>query len=205
MLNRAGITVRSGTVISNGKDLKLIASHDSAPLSVLVVQMMKKSDNLIANSLFKTVGAHYSQTMASWQSSAAAEKDILTKSGVDTQGMVIIDGSGLSRDNRVSPDQFSQVLLAAYRDPRIFQDYLQALPVGGMNGTLRNRLGSRDIIGKVKAKTGSMHGISSLSGYVETKNGKTLAFSIVVNGFVGALYPYRSMEDKLCRVLNAQY
>ncbi len=205
LLARNGVTVLGDSLPTDASHLKLLASHDSADLANLVVQMMKRSDNLFANSLFKTVGAHYNKASASWENSGIAVKNILHASGVDTTGMVVIDGSGLSRNDRVSPDQFSQILVAAYKNPEIYNDFLRALPVGGLNGTLRNRLGSRDIVGKVRAKTGSMHGVSSLSGYVETRNGQTLAFSIVVNDFVGALYPYRAMEDKLCRALSAQY
>jgi len=182
-----------------------LQEHDSKPLSVLVLEMMRKSDNLFANALFKTIGAHYNKRSASWENSSTAEKAILEANHIDTTGMRIIDGSGLSRDNRVTPEQLSQVLVAAYQDPAIRNVYLQALPVGGINGTLKNRLGTRDIIGKVRAKTGSMHGVSSLSGYVETQSGEMLVFSIIVNDFVGGLYPYRMMEDKLCRVLRAKY
>ncbi|MCD6046882.1 MAG: putative D-alanyl-meso-diaminopimelate endopeptidase [Gammaproteobacteria bacterium] len=206
LLSRNGIKVIGSELPTYSESqLKLVQQRESMPLSDLVLQMMKKSDNLIANTLFKSVGALYNRQSATWQNSGAAVKAILKQNGVNTDGMVIIDGSGLSRDNRVTPDQLSDVLIAAQKDPNIAPVYLKALPVGGLNGTLKNRLGTKDIIGKVKAKTGSMHGVSSLSGYVETQSGEVLVFSIIVNDFVGGLYPYRALEDKLCRVLRAKY
>lgn len=206
LLSQTGIQVL-GTTLPTKPDaqLMLIAQHESKPLSDLVVEMMKKSDNLIANALFKSIGAAYNKQSASWENSSAAVRAILQKNGVDTRGMVIVDGSGLSRNNQVSPTQLVQILTAAYKDPAISSLYEEALPVGGLSGTLKHRLGSRDIIGKVKAKTGSMHGVSSLSGYVEAHDGEVLVFSIIVNDFAGGLYPYRAMEDNVCRVLRANY
>lgn len=206
LLSRNGITVIGSALPTHSEmQLKLVQEHDSKPLSDLVLEMMKKSDNLIANTLFKSVGAQYNHQTATWLNSGSAVKAILQQNAVNTNGMVLIDGSGLSRDNRVSPNQLVDVLMAAQKDPKIAAVYLKALPVGGLNGTLKNRLGTKDIIGKVKAKTGSMHGVSSLSGYVETQSGEVLVFSIIVNDFFGGLYPYRMMEDKICRVLRATY
>ncbi len=206
LLSRNGIkALRNNLPTYQESDLYLIAEHTSKPLADLVLQMMKKSDNLIANTLFKTIGAKYNHQPATWQNSGNAVMEILKKNDIDVTKMRAIDGSGLSRDNRVTPDQLAQVLIAAQKDPVIANVYLKALPVGGLNGTLKYRLGTKDVIGKVKAKTGSMHGISSLSGYVETQSGEILVFSIIVNDFVGGLYQYRAMEDKLCRVLRARY
>lgn len=205
ILQRHNITVigdeRYG-VDRSGTGLKVLVDLPSKSLAELVVPMMKNSDNLFANTLFKTIGSHYYRQSGTWENSAAAVKAILQANGVDTTSMVIIDGSGLSRNNLVSARQFVQVLQAANRDPAIASVYYNALPVGGLNGTLKHRLGFRDTVGKVHAKTGSMKGVSSLSGYIETKNNDTIVFSILVNDtFNGALFQYRSFEDQACRYL----
>lgn len=206
LLARTGVQVTGADIPTQPTaQLKLIAQHDSKPLSDLVLEMMKKSDNLIANAVFKSVGAAATQHTASWESSGAAVRAILQKNGVDTQGMVIVDGSGLSRNNQVSPAQLVQILTVASKDPMIAKVYEEALPVGGLDGTLKHRLSTQDIIGKVKAKTGSMHGVSSLSGYVEAHDGEVLVFSIIMNDFAGGLYRYRTLEDNFCRVLRASY
>lgn len=188
------------------QNLKTVVDFPSATLAELVVPMMKNSDNLFANTLFKTVGSHFYQQSGTWQNSSAAVKAILQANGVDTGSMVIVDGSGLSRNNLISAKQFVQVLRAAYNDPVISRIYYDALPVGGLNGTLKHRLGFRNTIGKVHAKTGSMKGVSSLSGYIETTTQDTVVFSILVNDdFNGSLYPYRSFEDQACRYFQMRY
>jgi len=193
-------------VVNGAKaSMKVLVDLPSKTLAELVVPMMKNSDNLFANTLFKTIGSRYYQQAGTWQNSASAVKAILQANGVETATMVIIDGSGLSRNNLVSARQFVQVLQAAHRDPVIRDVYFNALPVGGMNGTLKHRLGFHDTIGKVHAKTGSMKGVSTLSGYIETKNNDLILFSILVNDFNGSLYQYRSFEDNACRYLLAQY
>jgi len=206
LLSRTGVQVTGAAIATQPTNqLKLIAQHDSKPLSDLVLEMMKKSDNLIANAVFKSIGAAATLHTASWESSGAAVRTILQKNGVDTQGMVIVDGSGLSRNNQVSPAQLVQILTVAWQDPLIAKVYEEALPVGGLDGTLKHRLGTHDIIGKVKAKTGSMHGVSALSGFLEAHNGDVLVFSIIMNDFAGGLYRYRMLEDNFCRVLRANY
>lgn len=207
LLQNHAITVLGNNrypIDKSGAALKVLVDLPSDTLAQLVVPMLKNSDNLFANTLFKTVGAHYYHQTATWQNSAAAVKAILQQNGVETDGMVIVDGSGLSRNNQVSAHQFVQVLQAAYRDSAISQIYYNALPVGGLNGTLKHRLGFRDTIGKVHAKTGSMDGVSSLSGYIETKSDDTIIFSILVNDFNGSKFPYRSFEDQACRYLMLQ-
>ncbi len=186
--------------------LRVIVDVPSKTLAELVVPMMKHSDNMFANTLFKTVGAHYNQQPGTWQNSASAVKAILQANGIETTSMVIIDGSGLSQDNLVTARQFVDVLRAAYRDPKIRAAYFDALPVGGLNGSLKNRLGFHDTIGKVHAKTGSMKGVSALSGYLMAKDNDVIIFSILVNDdFHGSLFGYRSFEDKACRSLLYQY
>ncbi|MBI5448603.1 MAG: D-alanyl-D-alanine carboxypeptidase/D-alanyl-D-alanine-endopeptidase [Gammaproteobacteria bacterium] len=206
LLARNGIRVMGESLPAvTESNMQLIADAHSAPLSVLVVDMMKHSNNMIANALFKTIGALYHQTSANWENSSTAVVAILKSSGVDVAGMHILDGAGLSRDNRVTPMQLLQVLAAAYHDPNVSPSYLQALPIGGLDGTLRHRLGTRDVIGKVQAKTGTMHDVSSLSGYVEGNSGEILTFSIIVNDFNGGIYFYHALQDKLCRVMRVSY
>ncbi|OGT76257.1 MAG: D-alanyl-D-alanine carboxypeptidase/D-alanyl-D-alanine-endopeptidase [Gammaproteobacteria bacterium RIFCSPLOWO2_12_FULL_38_14] len=205
LLGRYGIQVKNEDIVSSDGMLQALAVHRSEPLSKLVFDMMKHSDNVIADALFKTVGALYYHRPASWKSSSDAVREILKQNSINTEGMQIRDGSGLSRENLVTPSQLLSVLVAAYRDPVISSLYVEALPASGLNGTLRRRLGTRDIIGKVKAKTGTMQGISSLSGFVEGHSGEMVVFSIIVNDFTGGLYAYHYLQDKLCQVVRASY
>lgn len=185
--------------------LKVLVSYESRPLKDLVYDMLKKSDNIIANSLFKNVGADYFKQSGTWENSSQAMHAILAKNTISNPvNGVIIDGSGLSMNNRVTATQILQVLNNAYHDPMLAANFIPALPVSGINGTLKHRMRDVHMAGKVKAKTGSMknEGVSSLSGYVETINHEIYAFSIIVNSRGHWLGQYRILEDKICRVLS---
>jgi D-alanyl-D-alanine carboxypeptidase/D-alanyl-D-alanine-endopeptidase (penicillin-binding protein 4) len=102
----------------------------------------------------------------------------LETAGIQTAGMALHDGSGLSRLDLVTPEATAR-LLAVIRQSRAAQSFLDSLPVAGLDGTLRSRL--RAAAGRIRAKTGTLTYINSLSGYVETDGGETLAFSIICN------------------------
>lgn len=195
----SGMTERN----PNNIPLKILTLHESRPMKDLVYDMMKKSDNIIANALFKTLGAYHFNQPGTWENSAQAMRAILAENHINVPaGAQFLDGSGLSREDRVTVNQLLQVLKNAYHNPMLAANFIPALPVSGINGTLKRRMGDVHMAGKVKAKTGTMKGVSSLSGYVETTNHEVYAFSIVVNSRSGWMGRYRILEDKICRFLS---
>lgn len=195
----AGMTERN----PGNLPLKVLVSHESRPLKDLVYDMMKKSDNIIANALFKTLGAHHFNQPGSWENSSQAAQAVLAEHHIAVPaGAQIVDGSGLSRDNRVTASEILNILRSAYHDPMLAANFIPALPVSGINGTLKRRMADVRMAGKVRAKTGTMKGVSSLSGYVETNNHEVYAFAIVVNTRGGWMGHYRVLEDKICRFLS---
>lgn len=145
--------------------------------------MLKESNNLIAEILLKTLGKQYFSTTGTWSNGIEAVKQILASTGVDFNKIQIADGAGLSRYNFISPRQFLSLLDYAYYRFSEKDDFYQALPIGHVDGTLKNRFRVQDI-NKVHAKTGSMvGGISSLTGYINTNQQHTLAFVILINNF----------------------
>ena len=98
-------------------------------------------------------------------------------------GFQVVDGSGLSLLNRVSPQTLTDVLSYAYQDKSISIDFLESLPVAGVDGTLKKRFRNSEVQGRVRAKTGYLNNVRALSGYIFTKNGDILVFSILSNGF----------------------
>ncbi len=180
-----------------------IAIHESKPLTTLIKEMLKKSDNLIAGSLFKKMGEFYARQPGSWKNGGDAVKQILIQeASVNANNMILIDGSGLSRKNQVTAAQLIQVLDFAFHDNRTHDAFISALPIAGIDGTLKHRLGN--LTRKVHAKTGTMaaSGVVSLAGYVTTnKQKEPLAFVIMVNGRPGSVWKYREMEDKIVTAL----
>jgi D-alanyl-D-alanine carboxypeptidase/D-alanyl-D-alanine-endopeptidase (penicillin-binding protein 4) len=189
-------TVDAGTAPHH---LSTIASHESKPLSVLIKEMLKMSDNIIAGSLFKKIGEHYTNQPGTWENGSVAVKKILhDKASVNTAELNIVDGSGLSRDNKIKAAQILQVLDYAYHDPSTNSEFISSLPIAGIDGTLKHRL--YNVAKKVHAKTGTMQGVTALAGYVVNQN-ETIAFVIMVNEQHENIWQYREMEDKIVTAL----
>lgn len=182
------------------KNPSMIAHHASEPLSDLIMDMLKKSDNVIAGALFKKLGQLYTSKPGSWQNGSYAVSQILSRTaGVNTFGLKILDGSGLSPSNQTSPSQLMQVLDFAFHHATTNDAFISALPIAGVDGTLKHRLGN--IARKVRAKTGTISGVVSLAGYVMTADNEILAFVIMVNGNKGMTWKYKEMEDKIATTL----
>jgi D-alanyl-D-alanine carboxypeptidase/D-alanyl-D-alanine-endopeptidase (penicillin-binding protein 4) len=179
----------------------MISYHSSKPLADLVTEMLKKSDNIIAGALFKKVGQIYTRKPGSWENGSYAVSQILARAaGVNISGMRVLDGSGLSPSNLVTPSQLMQVLSFAYRHEPTSDAFWDALPIAGVDGTLKHRLGN--IARKARAKTGTISGVVSLAGYVTTSDKEMLAFVIMVNGNKGMTWKYRDLEDKIVTALS---
>lgn len=183
------------------KNSKVLVDHTSEPLPVLLKQMLKKSDNNIADSLYKQVAYKYYKKPATWIRGTKATKEILSKLGIDTHFGKIVDGSGLSRYDLVSPQQLSELLAVIYKTPSWRKMFFTMLPINGTDGSLRYRMMHKNFKGKVFAKTGTMTGVTSLAGFMKTSHGRTLAFVIMFNNFPGAHKEYTKATDKICKVL----
>ncbi len=191
--------ILSGTV---DRQAKIIADQVSQPLSALVTQMLKNSDNLIANSLLKTLGSTYFKQAGNWDNGVLAMQTILNQRyHINFSQAKIVDGSGLSRYDLITPQQTLQLLNYVYHDQAIAIYFINALPIAGYDGTLKNRMLSRNIMGRVHAKTGTMGGVSSLSGYAYTNNNQVYAFVIFMNNFVGKVKSQTNIEDEIVSIL----
>lgn len=183
-----GIRVQNASVVSQGTtpDERELAAVESPPLSVLIAQVNQESNNLYAEVLLRTLAWSGTRSLGANTSSDSAElglnplKATLTELGVDPESYVLADGSGLSRHNLVSPAALVQTLqlMAATPEASI---YRASLPIAGVTGTLRNRFRNTAAQGKLRAKTGSMSGVSSLSGYLDVSGYQPIVFSIIVN------------------------
>jgi len=159
------------------------------------------SDNIIAGSLFKKIGQQYTNRPGSWENAGKAVNEILAKNaGLDTWRIHIIDGSGLSRFNQVTPNQILQLLDYSFHHESTNYEFISALPIAGIDGTLKHRM--YPIAGKVRAKTGTLAGVASLAGYAINADKEPFAFVIVMNGNNGSIWKYREIEDKIMLYLT---
>jgi len=177
---------------------KLLASYQSPNLSQIVLQTLKPSNNVLADAVFLKLGQAYYHHPATWANGALAVQTILNnKIGINFDSSTIADGSGLSRYNLVTPANTVKLLRYMYNDFPVAYEFIAALPVAGRDGTLVKHMLAEHMQGWARAKTGSMTGISSLSGYFLTKRQHVYAFSIMVNGFSGPIKKYRDLEDRI--------
>jgi serine-type D-Ala-D-Ala carboxypeptidase/endopeptidase (penicillin-binding protein 4) len=185
-LNLAGISVNNTRSVVGQSILYLpeIAAVDSPPMSELIKETNLQSNNVYAEVLLKSIGRshlqHFSRTESTTALGIELVKQRLTELGVDPQSYYLRDGSGLSRHNLVAPMAFIRVLSAMATLPES-QIYRDSLPIAGVSGSLKNRLKGTLAQGIVRAKTGSMSGIISLSGYVNSPTYSPLVFSIMLN------------------------
>lgn len=204
LLQKYGIRLIGGIRVDETPGrVQALAVHRSAPLAVLVRNMMKESDNLAADCFYKKLGQLYYATPGTWQNGGQAVREFLMKRcGIDVSEMVVLDGCGLSRYNLVSPHQMVSFLSWMQKQHACNAEFMASLPISGRDGALKDRLLEKPARGNVRAKTGSMTGVSSLSGYVTTKDGELLAFSIMINGFVKSPKDFKSqLEDQICMLL----
>ena len=199
-LREAGIVVEASiTTAPYSKDALMLCLR-SHTLKDVLMPMLKESDNLYAESLFFQIAA--SQTVRPAKAAHARQiiKRELSKAGVTGVPYRIADGSGLSLYNYVTPELMVKLLCYAYKNTKIFMQLYPALPIAGQDGTLKKRMTGPYTNGKVKAKTGTLTGISSLAGYLTTANGHVLAFSIINQGVLKNA-DGRGFQDRVCTAL----
>ncbi|WP_169515779.1 D-alanyl-D-alanine carboxypeptidase/D-alanyl-D-alanine endopeptidase [Amycolatopsis nigrescens] len=204
-LAKYGVRVLGGTTAGGTpQQAEVLAGRDSMPLGELLTPFMKLSNNMHGEALVKAAG-RAAGADGTWPDGLSALDKALPGLGIDPAAMSTVDGSGLSRMDQVAPDQLSALLLAARGKPW-FDRFYASLPVAGVadpmiGGTLRNRMRGTAAEGKVHAKTGSLTGVSALSGYVTAADGTELVFAMVANQ---TLRSSRPLEDAVA-VRLAQY
>jgi D-alanyl-D-alanine carboxypeptidase/D-alanyl-D-alanine-endopeptidase (penicillin-binding protein 4) len=182
-------------------DAKLIADCQSAELSQLVVHMLKQSDNLYANSLTRTLGYVISKEGTAKQGAFALRKIVAEHTQLDMTQVAIADGMG-TRYNLISPEQMVNLLSEIYHDKTLYPLFLNALPQAGVSGTLQHRMEKTSLNKRVFAKTGTMHDISSLSGYLLSPGTSPIIFSIIINGINTPISTAKALEERILEIIH---
>jgi serine-type D-Ala-D-Ala carboxypeptidase/endopeptidase (penicillin-binding protein 4) len=196
-LRNAGIAV-DGPVRTAPADewSELLASVSSPTLATMVRFMDRESDNFTAEMLLKQLGLAALDRGTS-AAGATVVMQTLAEAGVPMAGVRIVDGSGLSRLDRLTTNALGSLLKIAWADPTVRPALLAALPVAGVNGTLQHRLSKPPARGRVLAKTGTTDSASSLSGYVSNR----YAFAVMQNGHPLSYWWARRAQDRFAQIL----
>ncbi len=168
-----------------------IITSQSDPLSLLATTMMKLSQNQYAEALLKTIGG------GTWEGGRTVVRDTLQSWGVDPSGLILADGSGLSRYNYITPATMVAVLTHVDRSDRLRDAYESTLPIAGRDGTLEQRMKGTPAEGRAFVKTGSMTGVRSTAGYVRTADGQMVVFAIIGNNFENSSAALNAATDEI--------
>lgn len=202
-LSQRGIRV-SGTVKMGKRPetAKLYAKADSRPLSSSVTDMMKFSNNYVAEMLTKNLAAQNGTVPATLEAGMKIIRaHLVSDVGLDAKNFTLLNPSGLSRKNRMRPRDLAEILLQAQINFPTFAEFLTALPLAGLDGTLKKRMTSPSVQGWVRAKTGSLTGAVALAGFAGRKDGETKAFAFIYNGGPGQDESARHLFDQLAAAL----
>jgi D-alanyl-D-alanine carboxypeptidase/D-alanyl-D-alanine-endopeptidase (penicillin-binding protein 4) len=162
---------------------RVLVKTDSPPLRDIATVLMKVSQNQYAETLLKAIGAK-DGAIGTTDAGRAVAIQTFTAWNLPRDGYVMSDGSGLSRYNYIAPSMVTAVLRRMYDDSVHRDAFLATLPIAGKDGTISTRMRKTRAAGNAVAKTGSIANVRSLSGFVKSRDGEMLVFSIIANDFV---------------------
>lgn len=201
-----GISVRGTAVDIDEMAVKpekraasVLLIHKSLPLESVLNTLLKESQNLFAETLIRAIGME-KYGLGTFANGHRVVEQILKEMAIEPASYVMVDGSGLSRYNFLSPEQLVRLLRFMYHRAD-FQAFYQALPIAGVDGTLAGRMKGTAAEGKVHAKTGSLANVRSLSGYVRSADGEMLAFSMIANHFTASSRQAGYLQDLALELL----
>ncbi len=196
----------SGQVIFGAIPIGLttLARHESESLAILLNAILGDSNNLYAESLTKTLGANMYKVGSFKTGSLAVQKTLSAMTGIDFAQIRLLDGSGESRYNLLTPMHLTRLLYTMHHEPKIGAHFRNALAISGVNGTLKKRFGSFDTKDNIKAKTGTLNGASTLAGYFTTRSNRHLIVTIMINHAMDSNTMLKQFENELCYFLVNQ-
>ena len=199
LLEMRGVDVK-GTVRAGVVDEAVaipVGTRWSKSLAEIVSILNKYSNNFMAEQLLKTLGAEMYEQPGSWALGNRAIAGFLRDIGIDDAKVVLGNGSGLNDANRITPEQVTRVLQAMYDRFEVRPEFVASLAVAGSSGTITRRFEDSPAEARLRAKTGSLRGVSALSGYVVTRDGQVLAFSVMMNDYEGRARTMWRIQDEI--------
>lgn len=183
-------------------DAHRVATHLSPPLADIIKLMNKPSDNWIAEMLFKAIGAEVKGKPGTWKKGREAVTEFLGEIMDELPAHRFVDGSGLSRYNLLNTELLTKLLVYMSHNFELIPEFMASLPIAGVDGTLKNRMQGMYAEKMLRAKTGTLSGVSALAGYTITADGEVLAFGILISHYFGSAATARGIQDKIGNYLT---
>lgn len=183
-------------------DTKKIIFSSERKYKEIISNLNKNSDNLTAEMVLFALGEKYFGKPATSKKGIDVIKYLIDSLQLNFSNYRIVDGSGVSHYNLVSVELIMKLLKFMYKQPKdIFEMFFDSLPISGIDGTLKNRMKNDLTFSKVFAKTGTLSGVSCLSGYLKNKDDELIAFSIFIQNFAASSKQARDIQDDICRII----
>lgn len=180
-------------------NLLMLFEHKSKPLSKIVTEINKSSNNFYSEQLLKAIGYEL-YGYGSTENGITAMKELLQKMGINPSNFVIVDGSGLSTFNLITPKQIINLLTYMYKSDE-FDSFYNSLAIGGYDGTLSDRMKKTKAENNFRGKSGFLENVRGLAGYVKTTDGEPVALTLIVNNFLVPSQLANYVQDKVCNRL----
>lgn len=203
ILDSIGISVSGEIGLSKVNENSKLLESFKRKYSDVIINLNKNSDNLSAEMTLYALSEKYFGRPASAENGIKIIYSLIDSTGLQSKNYRIADGSGVSHYNVISSELIAKLLKYIYQKyPDKFKILYDSFPVAGVDGTLENRMKLSNAFNNVHAKTGTLTGVSCLSGYITTRRNHLLAFSIMMQNFVGSSKQARDFQDKICEILS---
>ena len=204
-LQTEGIQVSTAARFGAAPDKSsVLAETLSPPLGEILQEINKQSDNFMAEQLTKYLGARFGKNPGSTSAGVRVILKQLKELGVKLSGVMLENGSGLSKKNRIPAETLVQVLQKAYQDPKLRSDFLSSLSILGVDGTLRRKFKNSDAAGRFFGKTGTLNGVSALSGYAfpsADSEAGPYAYAFILNGGGKNFWKEKQLQQDILSLL----
>ncbi|MFQ5717502.1 MAG: D-alanyl-D-alanine carboxypeptidase/D-alanyl-D-alanine-endopeptidase, partial [Nitrospinales bacterium] len=199
-LAKAGIEFKGNVRMGKApEDAALLVRHDSEPLALILRGLNKFSNNFVAEQLTKTLAADQFGPPGTTENGVKIIESYMKSLGYSPPRFTLVDGSGLSRQNRLSPDQIVSVLRAVYKDLSVYPELIASLAVMGLDGSVQDRMNGNPAARRARVKTGTLNSVSAISGYFQSQGGEKFVFSIMMNDLKCNNNAALKLQDKILR------
>jgi D-alanyl-D-alanine carboxypeptidase/D-alanyl-D-alanine-endopeptidase (penicillin-binding protein 4) len=209
-LEQGGITVTEPMVVESSPRnwqegrFTVLGEHQSEPLSKLLQEMNKESNNFYAEMLLKTAAAEHYDTPGSTELGVSLVESFAEKMNVDEESLVLSDGSGLASSTLITTEGLSKMMVKMRSNP-YFKTYKSSLGVAGKDGTLEYRFRDTPLEDNFHGKTGYISGVRALSGYMESSSGRPLVVSVITNNYTEPTSYIDSLQEEIIQKIFYKY